>query len=254
MTKVLIVGAKPDSLGWRVAQVCDAVGYTPVTAGLQAGQPEGEDYPLDLYFDDYEAIRRLLMEVQPKHIVCTAGLNAVKAVNEGDPRDWYRWHFEANVIGPMRLLEAFVSVCTTSEYLGNEQGPLHFVAISSNSARIPRTNSGAYCASKAALSMALRVAGREAMGGQGGYIVYGYEPGLLAGTPMTEQVARVLPDVPLTRMQGYAASGLHPADLAGLIVSNLDMLSVGFNGCLIPFDTGEHYEEPGCLPRVYTTG
>ena len=236
---VLVVGARQNSLGASVAKVASEAGYEIVTAGLNANQPGGEDVALDLMVDHYDNMVGLLKEYAPMHIVCTAGMNMLKPEGNGDLREWYRWHMETNFIGPMRLLDAWRVAMQDSDYLPEVKEPLHYVAISSNSARIPRTNSAAYCASKAALSMGLRVAAREGEGGSYGYLVYGYEPGLLYGTPMTDQITNALPGVPLTRMQGFASAGLYVGDLARVIVSNLQARTVAFNGCLIPFDTGE---------------
>lgn len=112
-----------------------------------------------------------------------------------------------------------------------------FVAISSNSAHIPRRGSMPYCASKAALSMALRVAARELANKN--VAVWGYEPGLLAGTPMSEQTRRDFGTDPLHRMPGVSWEGLPVGDLAQQIVQDISTFSVAHNGLMIPFDGGE---------------
>jgi NAD(P)-dependent dehydrogenase (short-subunit alcohol dehydrogenase family) len=235
--RVLVVGARPGSLGDAVREVANLAGYQAYTAGIA-----GETVELDVVQETPEAMAHKLLGLQPQHIVCTVGMNLVKHPDESDQFDWYRWHFETNVIGPMRLLDAWIVAMADGEYLPYVPlgQMLHYVAISSNSARIPRTGSAAYCASKAALSMAVRVAAREGVGGNGGYLVYGYEPGLLAGTPMTEKTAEAFPDQALHRMRGTAlAAGVQVRDAAQLIVANLGVPGAGLNGCLIPIDGGE---------------
>lgn len=234
-TRVLVVGARVGSLGSAVATAAGRAGYDPYEAGIT-----GEAVALDVVNGTMGQLRDVVRTIQPRHVVCTVGLNMPEPApdNEGDLFDWYRWHFETNVIGPMRLLEAFIAECNDSAYLPGV-GLLHYVAISSNSATIPRSRSAAYCASKAALSQALRVKGREGHSGDAGYLVYGYEPGLIAGTPMTQASEASFPGQPLTRMRGsLVKEGIEVAELAGLIVGNLRG-GPGLNGTLIRYDAGE---------------
>lgn len=229
MERVLVVGARKNSLGDAVCYAAEAAGYDVVTAGIS-----GEEIKMDAFVDGPIFLSNAVARAKPQHLVCTIGFNMSRHEHKDyDLHDWYRWHFEANVIGPMRLLEAF----KLNTY--GARGLRHFVGISSNSARIPRTASAAYCASKAAFSMALRVAAREALGGDNGYLVYGYEPGLLRGTPMTNRAAEAFSG-PLTRMRGKALEkGIEPRDLANVIVSGLKLPGAALNGCLIPYDGDE---------------
>lgn len=231
--RVLVVGARTGSLGEAVATSLQRGRYAAYTAGIS-----GEAVPLDVMANSMDHMRDLLRNLVPRHVICTVGAN-LPETSDDDPQDWYRWHFEANVVGPMRLLKAWQQVAMEDGYLP-DAGLLHYVAISSNSARIPRTQSAAYCASKAALSMALRVKGREGRAGDTfGMLVYGYEPGLLADTGMTQDTRARLPGVPLTRMQGsLVQGGLPAADLAEQIVRNLGG-GPGLNGTLQPLDSGE---------------
>jgi NAD(P)-dependent dehydrogenase (short-subunit alcohol dehydrogenase family) len=231
MSTVLVIGARPASLGAAIAKEAEGAGLQVATAGMS----REEDYYLDLVTDSMESISYLLKRTAPTHIVCTAGINRPET-DAMDPSLWYAEHFEANVVGPMRLLRAW----SITRRMGTMQRPGHFVAISSNSSTIPRTASAAYCASKAALSQALRVKAREAVGGDTGYIVYGYEPGLVAGTPMTQDTERQFAGNALHRMRGVALSlGVNPADLAALIVAGLQVPGTALNGTLIRYDGGE---------------
>lgn len=231
--RVLVVGAQPHSLGDQIGGALIADGWELRTAGV-SGE---EDIRLDLAADEDDRLRDVLAGLEPQHVVCTAGINYPQTDTSESLTEWYGTHWWANVMGPMRLLREWQKFLAFEEDI---PGLHHYVAISSNSARIPRGASAAYCASKAALSMALRVEARNADGGDYGYIVYGYEPGLLAGTPMTNGTAAQFPGVPLHRMRGSAnAEGVSAGELAALVVHNLGSSGAALNGCLIPFDAGE---------------
>jgi NAD(P)-dependent dehydrogenase (short-subunit alcohol dehydrogenase family) len=235
--RVLVVGAKMQSLGWAVSKAASDGGFEVLESGVA-----GEAVQLDIVKDTPHELEEKLFALQPRHIVCTAGINEPAPGNVDEDR-WWGDHFAVNAIGPLRLLTAWGWAMARRGYLDelSPQDLCHYVAISSNSARIARTQSAAYCASKAALSMGLRVAAREADGGDRGFIVYGYEPGLLSGTPMTAAVrARLGNDVPLTRMRGARLrEGASASALAAFIVANLQLPGPTLNGCLIPFDGGE---------------
>jgi hypothetical protein len=86
--------------------------------------------------------------------------------------------------------------------------------------------------------MALRVAARELAGK---VQVWGYEPGLLAGTPMTQASAQAFGpgDALLHRMKGVHPQGLPVHDLARRVVADVADFSVAQNGLLVPFDADE---------------
>lgn len=229
MSNVIVVGAQPGSLGEAIADEARNYGSNVITVGVSGT----EDQRLDLVHDN---VRGFLESYLPDHVVCTAGINRPRGDLDRDGLVWWGDHLFTNVVGPMRLLEAFTHVVGLMPSTRVSQ----FVAISSNSAHIPRTGSGPYCASKAALSMALRVAAREAAREDGRYIVYGYEPGLIAGTPMTSETEARLPGVPLTRMQGRGVqNGLPVRTLAKHIAHNLRHGGTELNGCLFRIDAGE---------------
>lgn len=230
---MLVVGAQPGSLGEAVLGVASQAGYESVAAGIS-----GEAIEMDCFLHPMENLIGVVAAIQPRFVVCTAGVNMPQP-DVQDPNDWYRWHFEANVIGPMRLLRAFQEASWGPDYLP-QSGYLHYTAVSSNSAHLPRSSSAAYCASKAALSMALRVAAREGVGGdKDGILVYGYEPGLLAGTPMTKKTEESWPATGLHRMRGFdLEKGIPPNELAALIVDNFRR-GPAINGTLIQYDEGE---------------
>jgi NAD(P)-dependent dehydrogenase (short-subunit alcohol dehydrogenase family) len=230
MSTVLVVGARPGSLGDVIRKELAAQGFRVEVGGITR-----ERHTIDLMRSSFAEIARLLQYIDPKHIICTAGVNEpTDSIN--DPAKWYAKHFAVNVTGPMRLLEGWRALGAGRE--GVQES--HFVAISSNSARVPRTGSAAYCASKAALSMALRCVAREVSADPSSRLsVYGYEPGLVAGTPMTEQTASRYPRQALTRMRPAELSeGVSAGALARLVVAGL-RAGRAMNGLLVPFDADE---------------
>jgi hypothetical protein len=70
------------------------------------------------------------------------------------------------------------------------------------------------------------------------YLIYGYEPGLLRGTPMTQEV-KPRTDAPPHRMPGVPAGGIDPARLAQLIGHNIAQGGYELNGTMIRLDGGE---------------
>lgn len=231
MPDVLVVGAAEGSLGEAIALElveCEWEFGRVHTAGI------GEEaHQLDVLRT--ARIGEVLNDLKPDILVCTVGLNVPVDVTDAFLSAKMATAFSTNVIGPMELLRQFVKSAIRPERATHVK---KFVAISSNSARIARRNSIGYCASKAALSMALRVAARE-LAPKGEVMAWGYEPGLLDGTPMTRETAKQFPDVALHRMPGVPPEGLPPRDLARHIVQDLATFSYAHNGLMIPFDAGE---------------
>jgi NAD(P)-dependent dehydrogenase (short-subunit alcohol dehydrogenase family) len=232
---VLVVGAAPGSLGeavWLEIRDSDWDFGVVVTAGITE-----EDLRLDLLRSP--RISEVLTDVKPDIVVCTVGLNQPADINDAFLPAMMHTSFATNVTGPIDLLRHFVVSPVRPERATNIK---KFVAISSNSARIARRNSLAYCASKAALSMALRVAARE-LAHTGQCAVWGYEPGLLDGTPMTREVVQALGGEgklpPMHRMPGVPPEGLPVRDLARRIVQDLATFSYAHNGTIVQFDAGE---------------
>jgi len=221
--RLLVIGARDGSLGDRIAQAA-GIPFETFGAGMS-------DEPMLLDVRDQRMIERVLEEVLPHHIVVTAGLNLSAETSHVDYPYLMRESFEVNVIGVMDVLGAWLRLAREVD----QYQPKTFVAISSNSAHIARRNSGPYCATKAALSMAIRVAAREIAGK--GPLVYGYEPGLLEGTPMTKSTSARFGPIQ-TRIPG-APDGLDPDEMAKTVVQNLIYPSRGLNGSLLRLDGGE---------------
>jgi NAD(P)-dependent dehydrogenase (short-subunit alcohol dehydrogenase family) len=225
---VLVVGSRPGSLGSAVRDILQNKGLRVVTAGVS-----GEMFHLDVT-DDHRA-KQILLDVRPAQVVCTVGINESFSLRADGLWEGMHKHIAVNYIGVIALLQHWVSMLAHTE-VGLMPGPKQFVAISSNSAQIARRQSIPYCASKAALSMALRCAARELAGE--GMLVYGYEPGLLAGTPMTAGSADAFPG-PLHRMPGVKPEGLSTMDFANTIVANLTHPNLALHGTMLRLDAGE---------------
>lgn len=215
--KLVVFGAQKKSIGQTVAKYWGEMfdGKT-VTAGI-SGE---EDHTINL--TDDEEVQKFLKKEKPDRVVVTVGMNVPMSDREGLDF-WLSDHFQTNVILPMMVLENWKAV-------GLPDGG-HFVVMSSNSAAIPRSGSMAYCASKAALSMAVRVAARDAGKAGVDFNIYGWEPGLVAGTPMSGKRGG-------TRMLGLP-EGMPRRALAMQIVNALAFGGAEYNGVLVRLDNGE---------------
>lgn len=227
MARIAVVGAAKGSLGFRVAQLARERGHTVLTVGLSGDVDLVDDARLtnpvtkvhDWMGDEYGC--------NFDHVVCTVGAN--------DPSLSLANYFDINVGAPVALCRSYLDLGGTG----------HFVAISSNSAQIARTGSLGYCASKAALTMAIRCMARdnarlytERINEDLMPAIYVYEPGWLGGTPMSNDVEARLPQgAPLHRIPN--GRHLSPYDLATAIVSNLYVANSVMNGAVLRLDGGE---------------
>lgn len=117
----------------------------------------------------------------PTDVLFSVGINRL---------DWIK---DISMIDFVRVMETNVFSFLQMIRVMDEEGcgPLNIVAVTSDAAWRPMRTSAVYCASKAALEMAVRVASRE-------YAPYGWRinavaPGKVADTAMTEYVdSRVL--------------------------------------------------------------
>ena len=228
--RVAVFGAREGSLGEAVANLLRFPGDNHEVTTFGA---HGED--VVFIWPDVRtlATQRLIAE-QFDAIVCTIGVNQPTTLGHSNFDEAMADSYGINVLAPMRILEVA---------LGFQQNLQAFVAVSSNSANIARRGSMAYCASKAALSMAIRCAARDLADGSGYGVaaepplVYGYEFGLLAGTPMTKGTEKQF-GPSQTRIPGHP-QGLSADRAALAIVRNLTHPWEGLNGALLRLDGGE---------------
>jgi NAD(P)-dependent dehydrogenase (short-subunit alcohol dehydrogenase family) len=90
----------------------------------------------------------------PTEVTVTAGIGHAGRLTEVDPDDWDRV-VAVNAKGPWLVMRGVARILEH----GGLEGSI--IAVSSVSARIPDRSMGVYCASKAALSMVVRVAAAE---------------------------------------------------------------------------------------------
>lgn len=104
-----------------------------------------------------------------------AGINILDPIERVSEMDMWQT-FNVNVMGFIRTMSALAS-----EYRNN----VSVVAVASDAARNPMRNSINYCASKAALVQAVRVAARELAPR---FRVNAVSPAIIDGTPMTTTI------------------------------------------------------------------
>lgn len=236
MKRLLVVGAAKASLGASVVYEAEhgTAEWSVETAGISGDENASVDAR-----NAREVARFFLERSSYDAVVCTVGISRPAGIvgDESDLADLVSrldLSFDVNTLAPLRLLAGYMQ---RMKQYGSTHG--QFVAISSNSAHIARRRSIPYCASKAALSMAIRCTARELAETERwrNLLVYGYEPGLIMGTPMTEGTAAAF-EGPLTRIPG-APAGLERTFLARTIMGNLNNPHRGLNGVMMRLDGGE---------------
>lgn len=113
-------------------------------------------------------------------VVYCAGINYLSWIGQADMVSM-RNVVNVNLVGFMNLMNVLVGKFGKAEIQ-----PLRVLALSSDAAERPLRTSMAYCASKAGLNMAVRVAAREL--GPKGWRINALSPGMLDGTHMSKYV------------------------------------------------------------------
>lgn len=245
MKQLLVVGARPGSLGYHVAITAAGRGWAVTTAGIK-----GETVKLDV--QEPGSVHRLVDSHDWHSVVCTVGVNHEDKVGSIGFHRSLREQALTNYIGPLALLNywyntwagRFKEAVDTSSFDEYEEYPFCFAVISSNSAHVARSGSTGYCASKAALSMGVRCMARAIADERFGdmFNVYGYEPGWLKGTPMSDRVEERVKGASLTTPTLHRIPGdreVEPELLAERIVSDLVFGPHYLNGCMLRLDGGE---------------
>lgn len=237
--RVLVIGCTRGSFGGYVAQAFDTVfedrymypNWSVVRAGLPDDVASGYEYDVT---DPQNRHNEAMLSIRPHHVVYAAGMNLPDGPNGiwENLTDSAAGHFEVNVEGFLRVAQAFKAVA----YPGSQ-----LVAVSSNSARIPRSPSLGYCVSKAALSMAVQVLARR---WKGEPIVWGVEPGLMntqATIEMVNQGGWVSGgQTAMHRMVGVSSQyGLPASQLAESVAHDVLWGGHWLNGTLRQMDAGE---------------
>lgn len=232
MGRLLVVGVRPNSLGWRVKNEAERQGWQVTCVDKDPGAVTGA-YTADVTSpDDLDNLFRNLPMIDS--VVYAAGVNWQETILEVAWRQVMAAHMAVNFAAPIELLQRWLS------HGPQKNGRNSFVTVASNSAYIPRSTAMTYCASKAAVVMAMKCIARELASKYepGRYPnVYTFSPGWLDGTPMSQQVLFRLPEgVKPHRIPG--GKGINPKRLAEFIVSSLDSGSL-YHGVDLRIDGGE---------------
>lgn len=110
------------------------------------------------------------------HVVYSAGIQRLDFYKDASVED-FRAVIDTNLIGYMVTLSAL---------MGTQIGG-RVVGVISDASTVPMRASAAYCASKAGMVAAMKVAARE---GGANWCITGLSPGVVEGTPMTKQLDR----------------------------------------------------------------
>ena len=146
-----------------------------------------------------------------EHIVFSAGVNYLQWLGGMGEKGLGQAAevIDTNVMGFLRLMDYLCTGVPQNFDHGMHLAaqPRSIVAVSSDAASRPLRTSSAYCASKAALDMAVKVAAREL--GPHGWRVNAVSPGMTAPTGMSRYVDERVPVVrgwDIGRMQQYERS------------------------------------------------
>lgn len=231
---LLVIGSRPGSLGSSILEMAQrATAWTDVIAADRGdSNDDAPQYEVDV--TDRSSVVRMLEDIRPTDIVCTVGINREDGPL-GELALSLSIQLQVNVWGPMMVLGEACDMWERS--MLPPQTGFNFCAISSNSAHIARSGSAGYCASKAALSMALRCVARR-VAPTNFVKVWGYEPGWINDTPMSDTVLERLPsNVQAHRIPG--GKGLSKGLLANRIVNDMYVADPAINGVMFRIDGGE---------------
>jgi NAD(P)-dependent dehydrogenase (short-subunit alcohol dehydrogenase family) len=159
---------------------------------------------------------------QFNHIVFCAGVNYLHRIEDLSVAE-SRYIMEVNYQGFINVLRAL--------WYHQEPGlaPPRVVAVGSDAATRPMRTSLAYCASKAALDMAVRCAARE--WGPAGWRINAVAPGMTSGTEMTDYIDRRVPEVrgwtpdqaaEYEMLQAVIKRRAHPSEIAQVVLDVLN--------------------------------
>ncbi len=151
---------------------------------------------------DYEAINLFLNDVvqsqDPLHkVFFCAGINYLQWLGQMGEQgvENQRYMIDVNLLGFINVMDQLVKLWTEGHF---RQDGLTVCAISSDAAERPMRTSIGYCASKAGLDMAIKVAAREL--GPQNWRVFGIAPGMMMSTSeypsnMTDYIDARVPEI-----------------------------------------------------------
>ncbi len=168
----LVIGGG-SGIGAAVASSYRSEGTTAVVWDIEGDRDVTCDVAEPDEVDEAVGVTSLRWGV-PRWVTVTAGIGHFGTLVDGTPDDFDRV-MRVNARGPWLCMRAWVGAMVEQDVTGS------FVAVSSVSARLVDPGMGFYCASKAALSMLVKVAAAE--WGPLGLRVNGVGPGVTR-TPM----------------------------------------------------------------------
>jgi NAD(P)-dependent dehydrogenase (short-subunit alcohol dehydrogenase family) len=148
----LVIGGG-SGIGAALAETLRARGTTAVTWDIAGSHDVTCDVTEPEAIDDAVGLTRMRWGL-PTSVTVTAGVGHAGLLSEAGPDDFDRV-MRVNARGPWLCMRAWVDAMRDAGVAGS------FVAVSSVSARVVDRNMGIYCASKAALSMLVKVAAAE---------------------------------------------------------------------------------------------
>lgn len=186
---------------------------------------------------------RAWIDSQPKfdNVVFSAGINALNWIGSKSAINDNSDVIDTNLMGFINTVDALASVQVE---IHGSPGVMNIVAVSSDAAIRPMRTSMAYCASKAGLDMAVRVAAREL--GPKGWRVNAVAPGMVEGTEMTRYIDERVPQIrgwsrlaalEYERSQEVVHGRVTVDEVAHLIWQMLDGPD-HLNGAIIPLNGG----------------
>jgi NAD(P)-dependent dehydrogenase (short-subunit alcohol dehydrogenase family) len=152
---------------------------------LQLGR---EDYDIRNYPRVHESVRQF----RPTHVVYSAGVNVLDWICDVDPQTW-RDIMDVNVYGFMHVMQAMDDLYPGNRRTSPWPNQPSVVAVTSDAAWRPMRGSAAYCCSKAALEMLVKVTAREYA--PLGWRINAVAPGKVSHTNMTKYVNARVPEL-----------------------------------------------------------
>lgn len=189
------------------ASDCDVRGYDNITKRLRQVVGSAQD--------ENDQVRTIVFSAGVNELAFLGTMSRNGTMDAGDVID-------VNLIGFIRLMDAVMDPEVFPEAW---RDGLTVIAVSSDAASRPMRTSMAYCASKAGLDMAIRVAARELAGH--GIRVLGIAPGMTMGTKMTQYIDRTVPAlrgwtqqqaVDYEIQQEVTPGRIHPVEIATTIL------------------------------------